>query len=85
MHNLGNFKLSNCENFENHINMYTERIESLDYWERLAKLGMYSQERRRKPCVGLHYFRLRPACLRLTNLVQFSESLNFNTMYESYL
>ena len=25
-----------------------------------------------EPCVGLQYFRLRPACLRLINLVQFS-------------
>ena len=25
-----------------------------------------------EPCVGLQYFRLRPACLRLTNLVQFN-------------
>ena len=24
-----------------------------------------------EPCVGLKYFRLRPACLRLINLVQF--------------
>ena len=26
-----------------------------------------------EPCVGLQYFRLRPACLRLTNLVQFRD------------
>ena len=24
-----------------------------------------------EPCIGLQYFRLRPACLRLTNIVQF--------------
>ena len=27
-----------------------------------------------EPCVGVQYFRLRPACLRLTNLVQFFTS-----------
>ena len=33
-----------------------------------------------EPCVGLQYFRLRPACLRLTNLVQFSFNLQLSSM-----
>ena len=39
-----------------------------------------------EPCVGLQYFRLRPACLRLINLVQFiTPYITYNHLTSSYV
>ena len=38
-----------------------------------------------EPCVGLQYFHLRPACLRLTNIVQFSSIEVFHCCVSTWM